>query len=65
MTTFKSVAVAEGIKDRRDYSVGSQRQMSAILNAFHKTVFLPVLQELTDAVQRRGPAGSGGFLGAQ
>jgi hypothetical protein len=54
-------AVNAGI-ERRANKVGSQRAQSGLMQAFHLTVFMPVAQQLVDAVQVR--QGQNGFLGA-
>lgn len=51
-TRMRSVAIAEAMKDRRDYSADNQRQLNAIVTAFHRTVFEPTLEDLMNAVTR-------------
>ena len=63
-TTFTSVAIAEGIRDRRDSSADSQREINAILDIFQNDVFGEAFNALVEDVERDGPGGSSGFLGA-
>ena len=51
--------------DRVDTSSENVRALSGILQAFHAVVFMPVLQQLADAVERsRATQNQGGFFGA-
>lgn len=50
--------------DRGDNSPDKNRQVNAILGAFQQSVFLPVLQQLADAIQRQQGQGQAGFFSA-
>ena len=61
---FNAVQRGQMSLDRRDSSPENVRQLSGILNAFHETVFRPVMGQLVDALQRTQGRSESGFLGA-
>ena len=61
---FDAVAQKQYALDRRDSSPEHVRQVSGILNAFHQTVFRPVMLQLVDAMERSQASSGEGFLGA-
>ena len=52
------------INRRNANKAGAVRAQSAIMQAFHGLVFLPVIQQLIDAVQQSQQPARNGFLGA-
>jgi hypothetical protein len=61
---FEAVAQKQYALDRRDSSPENVRQLAGIVNAFHQTVFRPVMLQLVDAIERAQAKSGEGFLGA-
>ena len=49
--------------DRKDANAKHVHRLSGILQAFHELVFLPVLQQLADAIETAYGRSQGGFFG--
>ncbi len=60
-----NISGGQAVMDIMESSMSIQNDLNRLLNAFHELVFIPVLNQLVDAVQRtRGlESGGSGFLG--
>lgn len=62
---FDGGQIAQARMQNRNLQPENQRRLSGLLTAFHRVVFMPVLQMLVEAMESASrPQGGSGFLGA-